>query len=783
MKRALKSTVRNFIRKPVINLINLVGLAISLALVIILSGYCYSELTTDNFHKNGDRIYFYGELNNKLYTPAILKETIDQGVPGIEATVRIAGSWETPVFQAGNNEPINSDILFADKDFFKLFTYQALEGNLESALNEPLSIIITNSLAKKLFGESRAVGKTIKYNNGKELTVKAVIKVPQENSCLSFNAVTSINTRKIIEPNEGEFTLWGWNSFQTFLLLKEGTNPKETAKRILSVIPQNEQKNYANITPIPFKSIYFSKFKLFDGNYLRCGSKSGIMILLMVAVLVLFIALVNFINIASSQWIDKIKQTGVMKIIGAKRSTIIRQILSEALLVFFSSFIIGLIIVKTAIPFIQNYTGISFSNSLVFSPSFLLVAILATFFLSITFSIIPALGISSSKALDNLKKSINHHSQRSMLRGILVTLQFVIAIVLIAFTILVQKQVNFGSNMGFKQNNTIGIKLTEELYKKKEVLRDFLQAIPNTKMISFSQYYPGKTISCWGTQLEINGSKKEIWFDTFCADSAFFGIMGLNTTEGRFYSDKLATDAAKIVVNESFIKTFGLTSPVGVKIRGFNGEFMEIAGVIKDFHHKPINQPIVPLAIRNGSSASYCMVNLQTNDFSSLHKTLTEIKSETTKLSPDAPVEISFLDQAVENMYQAELRFRRTFSLFAVSAIVICCMGILAISLFACQQRTKEIGIRKVNGARVTEILAMLNQDFIKWVAVAFVIACPIAWYVMNKWLQNFAYKTALSWWVFVLAGLTAVAVALLTVSWQSWRAAIKNPVESLRYE
>jgi putative ABC transport system permease protein len=226
-----------------------------------------------------------------------------------------------------------------------------------------------------------------------------------------------------------------------------------------------------------------------------------------------------------------------------------------------------------------------------------------------------------------------------------------------------------------------------------------------------------------------------------------------------------------------------LTDPVGIKIKTSNGELMEIVGVVKDFHYKPVSQPIIPLAIRHAPNASYCMVNIPAGDFNQLNKTIKKIRTEAAELSPHTPVEISFLDQAVEKLYQAEVSFRRTFTLFAGCAIILSCLGILAMSIFTCQQRIKEIGIRRVNGARTTEVMAMLNKDFIKWVVIAFIIACPIAWYAMHKWLANFAYKTTLSWWIFAAAGIAALLIALLTLSWQSWRAATRNPVESLRYE
>jgi putative ABC transport system permease protein len=785
--RAIKSTYRNFVRKPATNLINLLGLAVSLALVIILSVYSYSELTTDNYHKNGDRLYLFADLNGRMYMPAILKDQIDLNIPEVESTVRLAGGWEAPVFQAGDRDPITSDMVFADVDFFKLFTYQAAEGNLETALKEPMTVVLTKPLAEKIFGKEPALGKTIKLNSDKELTVSAVIYEPEANTSLSFSAITSTATRKIVQPNGEEFTNWGWSNFQLFVLLKEGVLAGETAKKIGALFPKNDQEkeDYSKLKLNSFDKVYFARFSLFGNGYLRSGDKRKVMILVMVAALVLMIALVNFINISSSQWMEKIRQTGVMKVIGARRSTILKQILSESFLLFLLALVLSMVIVNIVSPVIKNNTGIQFSQHLLFTPSFLLVSIAGTFLLSLAFSIVPALRISSSKAVDNLKKAIEPGGTKSIFKGILVTSQFVIAIVLIAFTVLVQKQVNFGSsNMGFNQDNVIGIKLTQQLNGKRDVLKKMLQEKPSVGKVSFTQYYPGKQLSHWTSNQNVNGVNKQYGFDTFNADADFFGIFGLQLVQGRLFSEDLATDQHTMVVNETFVREHKMDNPVGSKfVMGMDGHLSEIIGVVKDFHYKAVTEPIVPLLIQNEPYASICLVSLQTADFNTLHKTIQDVKAATAVLSPSFPVEITFFDQAIENMYQSELQFRRTFSLFAICAIVICCLGILAMSLFACQRRIKEIGVRKVNGARISEVMVMLNRDFVKWVAIAFVIATPIAYIAMLKWLENFAYKTELSWWIFALAGLLALGIALLTVSWQSWRAATRNPVEALRYE
>ena len=787
MHNIFKSTYRNFVRKPVTNLINLIGLAISLSLVIFLSVFSYSELTTDNYHKNGDRVYLFSKVNDMVYTPAVLKDQIDLSVPDVEAAVRMATMWQAPAFQAGDRDPITSDMVFADTDFFKLFTYRAIEGNIETALNEPMTVVLTKHFAEQLFGTESALGKPLKLNNDKFLTVSAVIEEPQANTILSFSSLANMETRKIVNPNGDEFKEWGWNNFQTFILLKKECDPVKTAKAISSLFPENQPKDQPGGKLIPLEKLYFTPIKIYGNTYLISGDKRKVMILVLVAALVLIIALVNFINISSSQWLEKIRQTGVLKVIGAGKTTILRNTLSEAFILFLMSLFLAILFVLLFFPFISQYTGIHFNPFLLYKPSFLIVAVVGTFVLSLVFSIIPALRISSSKATDNLKKTIETGHSNAVVRGILVTTQFVIAIVLIAFTVLVQKQVDFGSgNLGFNQENMVGIKLTPQLNSKKEVLKKLLQENSIVNQISFSQYFPGNDMSHWTTNQGSEREKKQFDFDTFNADAAFMEMTGLQLTQGRFFSDDLTTDNNKMVVNETFVRDHKLENPIGIKLvmgMAADAGLSEIIGVVKDFHYKSFDQPIGSLLIQNKPDASYCLISLKTADFQTLHNTIEKIKTTASSISPAFPVEISFFDQAVENLYQSEMQFRRTFSLFAGCAIVICCLGILAMSMFACQRRIKEIGIRKVNGARVSEVLAMLNRDFVKWVAIAFVIATPIGWYAMSRWLENFAYKTELSWWIFALAGLLALGIALLTVSWQSWKAATRNPVEALRYE
>ena len=587
----------------------------------------------------------------------------------------------------------------------------------------------------------------LKLNNNHYLTVSAVIEEPEANTVLSFSSLANNETRKIVYPNGDEFKEWGWHNFQTFILLRKGSDPVETGKAISSLFPDTQPIEQTQGKLISLQKLYFTPFRIAGNKYLNTGDKRKVMILVMVAALVLIIALVNFVNISSSQWLEKIKQTGVLKVVGAAKATILRNTLAEAFFLFLMSLSLAIILILLFFPLISRFTGIHFNPFLLYKPSFLVVALAGTFVLSLVFSIIPALRISSSKATDNLKKAIETGHSNPVARGILVTTQFVIAIVLIAFTVLVQKQVDFGSSdLGFNQENIVGIKLTPQLNSKKKILKELLMENSTVKEISFSQYFPGIDMSHWTTSQVGEGEKKQYSFDTFNADAAFLEMTGLRLTRGRFFSNDLTTDDNKMVVNETFVREHELENPIGIKLvmgMAIDAGPSEIIGVVKDFHYKSFNQPIGSLIIQNKPNASWCLINLRTSDFLTLHNTIEEIKGVASAISPDFPVEISLFDQAVENLYKSELQFRRTFTLFAGCAIVICCLGILAMSLFACQRRIKEIGVRKVNGAKVSEILTMLVKDFVKWVAIAFIVATPIAWLRLAKMARKFCLQNA----------------------------------------
>ena len=761
-----------------------------MTVVILLFSFCYHELTTDRHQKNRENGYLLinnnGEHSFGINMPGVLSYHLDSSVFEIEKTVRIAGFWEQPVLKSEKSEPKKSQILFVDSDFFELFTYDLVSGNMEMAFHDPKSIVITEKLALQLFGNTDVIGKTIMLNNEHPQMVTAIVAEPDNNTFLEFEALISMDGRKLIQSNPGEFTNWNWWNFNTFILADEAYDRQTIEEKIRKVFNDHSQSenSFEDIGILPLRDIYFSKIDSGWQDFFRIGNKQQVLVLAMVAFLILLIAIINFINISSSQFLDRLKQAGIQKILGASKFHIIRQVLFESTMLFMFSAWIGIILTEIIQIYLSQYLEIQLISGIIFSPVILLLIISVSTIIGVLSSLPTAYMISNSKSIHNLKSTFSLKANKSALRSILVITQFSIAIILIGFTVLVQKQIRFGiSNLGYEKENIVGIKFTQQLYGKSEILKKELMDQAFINNVSMTQFFPGKDLSFWGLDTEIRGEKKQVYFNLFDADQAFFDMLNIKSIEGRIFSDDLSTDKNKAVVNEAFLTANNITDPIGIELFAREDAYFEIIGIIEDFHFESVTREIGPLLINNSGNASVCLVNMQSPDFNVLRSNLERLREICHNLSPDFPVEIRFMDQAVENMYKSEIRFRRIFTLFSSSAIFISCLGILALSIFVCNIKTKEIGIRKTFGASVRSIFNMLNREFARSVFIAFSIACPVSWYLMQLWLRGFSYKTEISWWIFAISGLTAIGIAFLSVSWQSYRSARKNPVDILRYE
>ncbi|WP_340114934.1 ABC transporter permease [Maribellus mangrovi] len=800
MKQSIKLLIRNIRNKPLTYLINFVGLSVSLTLVFILSVYCFTEFSADTHHIDGDRIYFlYNEKQIDTYgglTPGVLKGNIDLSVAEVQNTLRIRNSWLPATFNTEGRDPITTDLVYADESFFDFFNYKCLEGNLEKALRDPMSLVLEKSEAEKIFGTTKAVGETVLLNQKYPLIITAIIEPVESQSFLSVKAISPSSTIKIVnyDYSEGDYSNWGQRNFLTFVKLKKNSNSEQLSDKITSLFPEDYHERIT-MRLMPISKVYLHVCGLTKVlgflPYIKQGNRSQLFILLVVAGLILFIALINYINISSSQRLETAKQTGLQKLIGANRRQIFAGIIAEAQFVFLGASILAFLISIAVIPFISDLMGLDIQVSNFLSPLFIGASMLSVILIGFLVCVVPAIRQSSVKSIDLIKDITSKGKRKFSLQRLNVAVQFSIAILLIAFTLFVFKQIKFGfSTVGFDDENRIAIKLNNQLYSKSDVLKEQILNLPEVSNASLTRFYPGRPgVNVNGGEIRGAGdANKKVEVHWMYADASILDVLNLHLLEGDFFRVDNPASGNKIVVNETFVREHGLSeNPIGKTVY-YSSVDHEIIGVVKDFHLNAVDVPIVPLVLtndrpRNEFMSLYLLVNLKSYPSEDLIKIIEKIRSVSEPISPDYPVEISFLDAAVGEMYKSEVRFRRVFSLFAGSSIFISCLGIFALSLFDSRKRIKEIGIRKVNGARISEILTMLNKDFVKWVIIAFVIATPVAYYAMNKWLENFAYKTTLSWWIFALAGVLALGIALLTVSFQSYKAAVKNPVESLRYE
>jgi putative ABC transport system permease protein len=789
--RILKSIIRNLVSKPITSSINLLGLSISLAIAIILSVYCYSELTSDMHHNDVKNSYIYVCNNNPL-APSIIKNLIDNKHKEIVEVCRTS-STRPPLIISNNNDAnfkINNGMVIVDKNFFDIYNCKLLEGDLKLALEEPMKVIIKKGLANKLFGNQTAVGKTIKLDNKHLLTVAAVVE-QEKSSFFHFDIISSLETKLQIQPYAKE-ELSSWKMWNNLLFIKTRPNidTKKLANTIKSYYPKLFSTTKSKVELVPIDELYFSKLKASWVPYFVKGDKQKVLTLSLVSILILLIAIINFINISTYQWFDKIKQTGTMKVFGAGKLSIIKRMSLESIFLSIISLIIGIILVPIIDKFVLSYTGIKINLNNILSPRFLFIFLSATIILALIISVLPAYKIAVSNVVNNLNKQVNQY-RGNLIQKILVSFQFTIAIILIAFTLLINKQIEFGSsNLGFDEDLSLAIKLDSYQGKNKQtVITNYLKSNPKVSNYTFTGFYPNKKPSKWRkVPIETQKGKKEVDFNIFSSDPNLFDVMGLELKQGRFFTDSYNENNFEVVVNECFLKEHNISDPIGCKILGRKMlskkiQTYIIVGVINDFHFKSVNEKISPLVIGNMPwSRNYCILKANNANPKKLVQTSDKIKNQVNKLST-TPVEVTFLSQAIKDMYKSENQFKYTFIVFSISAIFICVLGIFAISLFSCQKRTKEIGIRKVNGATILNIIKLINSKFIKLLILSGLIGTPLAYYLMNLWLKNYAYKTDIEAWLFIFAGIMTLLTALTTISLQSWHVANKNPIAALKYE
>ena len=794
LKNYLRIALRNLRKHRFISFINIVGLTIGLTSCLLILTYFLDELKYDKYHEKADRLYRValgwkwktGDIHTAT-TSGPIAPLLKQNFPEIEGTVRFF--TEGTEFIKTSGEPLKVTPLFTESSFFKLFSYSFIYGNAATALSEPNSIILTESVARKVFGEaSIAAGRVVSYLNGPPQKVTAIIKDVPSQSHFTFDVIGILDTKSDFIKAFQNFSIY------TYVLLKEGTDPAKLGIKMNALITReaNDPGSVISLQLQPITSIHLHSHL---ANELAAnGNILYLYIFFTVAGIVLLLACINYINLATAQSIKRAKEVGIRKVMGSARWQLILQFFTESLLLVLFASLLSLMIMELIAPFLTGITGrrISiWSNGWLFVTGMLLLVALGVGLLS---GIYPALFLSRYKPISVLKGVFTKSPSNNFFKSSLVVFQFTISTTLMVFTWISYKQINFAMNkdLGFTKDQVIGLRISQQM--RKTNLQAFkaklLQNPGITGAASTTLPLGNDNIEGQGFTLESDGRKSDHSSigQMLGIDAGYLDVMKIRLAQGRNFSLQVATDSVQaVIVNETLVKTAGWKNPLGKRIWLFTDEkdvttVAKVIGVVKDFHTASIHKTIPPLVLFMAppQEADNLYVKIKPENASTA---IAYIQRTFKQFDSYNPIEFYFLDQNFARQYNEDEKKGNLFLIFTSLAILIACLGLFGLAAFTVEQRTKEIGIRKVLGATVQNLLFMLSKDFMVLVLIAFVFSTPIAWWVANTWLQDFAYKVNVSWWIFAVSGLIALTIAFLTVAVQAFKTAEANPVKSLRTE
>jgi putative ABC transport system permease protein len=791
----LKTAFRNLVRNKLFSVLNITGLATGMACSILIFLWVQDERSYDRFNTNANHIYritaHVMDLNAAI-TPIPLGVTAKKEIPAVKMSATI--SPLESVITIDHQKFDDKNIYFADSNFLRMFNYPLAIGDPATVLTRPDEIVITESAAKKYFGSvGNAMGKVIRVENnggGDPLTVSAVLKDIPHNSHLQFDLLLpKARYDNVRNPAEA----WGNFDVYNYLLIDEHADGSPAAiasleKQINIVHDRNDNshtKSTYNLQALPDIHLQAGLFMDVPG----IGNKQYVTIFSLVAIFILLIACINFMNLSTAISGQRAKEVGLRKTVGAQRFQLVFQFLSESLLLSLISLVISIGVVVLLLPLFNNLAAKSISINLLSIKTIGLMLSVAMIVGVISGSY-PALFLSSFNPVKVLKGVKHLHGRTNYFRNGLVVLQFSISVILIISTLVVYKQLQYIHNrdIGFDKENLLYTQIPDagDRYENFNALKTKLSGQSQISDYTLVSHLPtdlrtGEKISWPGMDQETLLIAPEIW-----VDENFVRVFGMKMLAGRtFFKDNIA-DSKNYVVNEAVLKTFKMNAAtaIGKKIKVGDREG-EIIGVVKDFNFKPVQQTIEPLIIKKydgfaNGTAGFIVVKTAK---AGIDRSMSNVRNLLQPLFPDFPFLQGFINEDLNRLYITEQRMGKLFNVFSVLSVIISCLGLFGLATFATQKRIKEIGVRKVLGASAAGIVAMLSKDFIKLVAVALIIAFPVSWLVMNKWLDNFAYRISISWWMFVTAGVLAILIAFLTVSYQSVKAALSNPVKSLRSE
>jgi putative ABC transport system permease protein len=808
LKNYLKTALRNLWKNKGFSAINIFGLSVGLATCMLILFFVADEKGYDQYNLKKDRIFrvdgdiqFGGNHFILAVCQAPMGPALKKDFPAIRQYVRFRNYGGFLVRKANSNVQENK-VIYVDSTLFDVFTLPMISGNPRTALVDPNSVVITEKIAEKYFNSTDVVGKSLVYNDTGLLKVTGVIRNIPRQSHFDFDFFVSMNGS--LSPSEVDN--WVSNNLNTYIVLDphadagllasqlDGFAERNMGPQVKSALNINMDEfkksgNYVHYTLTPLTDIHLHSNKTAELG--PNGNIEYVYIFSLVAVLVLLIACVNFMNLSTARSASRSKEVGVRKVLGSMRSSLVLQFLIESLLVSLAGLIIAIGIAWLLLPFFNQLSGKEMYMLELFSKPWLLPSLLVLMLVvGIIAGSYPAFFLSAFQPVDVLKGRLARGFKAGWFRSSLVVFQFFISIILIISTVIIYNQLNYIRNkdVGFNREQVLIIQNTYSLNGQAKVLKEELRKLSGVQGVTMTGYLP---TSDWRSDSPIwpdanLDQKRAVSLQMWNIDVDYIPTLGMQLAAGRNFSKDMPTDSTGVIINEAAAKLLGFRDPVNKTvysledIKSGKTKQFRILGVVKDFNFNSLRQQVTPLAMFLQEQNGRIAVRIKSPDIGSL---LSQIENKWKLMAPSQPFSYSFMNDDFNKLYQSEQKIGQIFISFAVFAILIACLGLLGLVAYAAEQRTKEIGIRKVLGASIFGIIGMLSKDFLKLIMVACVIAFPLAGYAMHRWLQDFAYRIGISVWVFVIAGLAAMSIAFLTVGFQAMKAALANPVKSLRTE
>ncbi|MDF9796768.1 putative ABC transport system permease protein [Catalinimonas alkaloidigena] len=798
LKNYLKIAFRNLLKHKVFSAVNLLGFSLGFIAVIFIALYVIDELSFDQYHSKADRIYritetIYDENGERQVVGAAtrLGPAALANLPEVDDIVRLNVFGRLTLgydeFRAYEN------FLVADSSYFKVFDSKIIEGNAETALNQPFSVVLTESLAKKYFGDESPLGKSMYASQFEdEITVTGVIEDFPSNAhfrpSLFFSLVSLSKFDQIRNFLEND---WSSNEFATYLLLNEDANPEAVADQLTNLANANRTSEFQNnqYSLQALSDIHFHSQHL-DNDYIVHADITYVYIFGGIGLLILLIAFINYVNLSTARAMKRFKEVGLRKTVGASRRQLMYQFIGESILIVLITLILAVTFVQLLMPYFNNLTDKTLELNL-FSSSIVLILLGVGIISGLLAGTYPAFYLSRIKPSIILKQNVTTRENTS-LRQLLVVAQFAFAIIMITATIVNYRQMHFirNTDLGYDREQLVTVDINSQVLREKyETVKATFQDLPNVKSVTASTRVPGEWK--WLSTISAKKERSLIEFLYFAGDEDFLPTYDIQLTEGRNFRH-IPADSAKILINETAVKTMGLTDPVGkvIEFSHFNQDELdqpfvaEVIGVFKDVHFQSVHKKVTPSLItyyRNPHyPIDYYTLQIGTED---LQQTIAAIEEVTQTFDPANPLEYHFLDDKFEELYRADTKTGEIISIAAFLAIVIACLGLFGLINLSVEQRIKEVGIRKVLGAGVGQITWLISRKFLRLVGIAFVLAAPFAWWATQEWLNEFAYHFNVSFDLLLISGGTVLLIAIFTISFQTIKAALANPAESLRYE